>query len=86
VSAEPLRCRLFGHEAGMVPSETQYAHQHGYCDDELHRFWPGVNCMGCGRFVGRDGHCYVETFEMSDVVASVEGICRRCLEREAAGA
>lgn len=51
-------------------------------DDEMTDFIPGVNCIHCGRFVGRDGHIGVGYFEMSSEVAYVEGECRRCLDRE----
>lgn len=41
-------------------------------------WWPSVNCYNCGRFIGRDGHFSVERFEMSDVIASLDGECARC--------
>ncbi len=47
-------------------------------DDGMTRYIPGVNCVHCGRFVGRDGHISVEHFEMSTEVASVDGECGRC--------
>jgi hypothetical protein len=50
--------------------------------DSFMPYVPGVNCNACGRFVGRDGHIGVETFEMSSVVASVDGTCARCLASE----
>lgn len=52
--------------------------------DGMTEYVPGVNCLHCGRFVGRDGSIEVEHFEMSSTVASVEGECGRCLERERA--
>lgn len=51
-------------------------------DDGMTPYWPGVNCIDCGRFVGRDGHISVEYFEMSTEVASVDGTCKRCMARE----
>lgn len=54
----------------------------GYTDDGLSEFWPGVNCIECGCFVGRDGQISIEHFEMSMEVASVDGTCARCLARE----
>jgi hypothetical protein len=49
-------------------------------DDGIGRFIPGVNCIDCGRFVGRDGHISIEHFEMSSEIASVDGTCRRCID------
>lgn len=66
----------------MTVGETTAQIQRGWCDDELAPFVPGINCLVCGRFVGRDGHISVETFEMSSTVASVEGECARCLSAE----
>ena len=43
-------------------------------------YLPGVNCCECGRFVGRDGCIEIETFEMSNTIASVDGTCARCLK------
>lgn len=54
----------------------------GLCDDGMTPFVPGINCIDCGRFVGRDGYIGIEHFEMSSVVASVEGQCRRCIDVE----
>lgn len=51
----------------------------GLMDDEMYPFVSGVNCLTCGRFVGRDGHIGIGYFEMSSEVAYVEGECRRCL-------
>lgn len=53
------------------------------CTDDDRPFVPGLNCLDCGRFVGRDGYVGIETFEMSGEVASVEGMCARCVRREA---
>ena len=53
----------------------------GTCSDGISWYVPGVNCMTCGRFVGRDGDISIGTFEMSETVAWVEGECRRCLGR-----
>lgn len=50
----------------------------GTCEDH-HPFVPGINCMECGRFVGRDGSIEIEHFEMSGEVASVEGTCSACI-------
>lgn len=50
----------------------------GTCDDGQ-PYVPGVNCMTCGRFVGRDGWIGIECFETSFEVASVEGECARCM-------
>lgn len=52
---------------------------HGWTDDGLERYVPGINCCDCGRFVGRDGSIEIEYFEMSTEVASVDGMCARCL-------
>jgi hypothetical protein len=54
----------------------------GLMDDELHAYVPGINCLDCGRFVGRDGYIGIEHYEMSSQVASVEGQCRRCIDKE----
>lgn len=43
----------------------------------------GIPCCECGKFVGRDGVIHIETFEMSNVVASVDGTCGRCLRAAA---
>jgi hypothetical protein len=39
---------------------------------------PGINCLKCGRFVGRDGWIGIDHFEMSSEIAYVEGECSRC--------
>lgn len=52
---------------------------HGLMDDEMTPYIPGINCIHCGRFVGRGGYIHVEHFEMSSEVASVEGECHSCL-------
>ncbi len=54
----------------------------GLCDDEMSAYVPGINCIDCGRFVGRDGWIGVGYFEMSNEVAYVEGLCRCCLTAE----
>lgn len=54
---------------------------YGLMDDEMTPYIPGVNCIECGRFVGRDGSIEVEHFEMSSEVASVAGECVTCLRR-----
>jgi hypothetical protein len=51
----------------------------GWCDNEMAPFFPGVPCVNCGKFIGRDGHFDVEHFEMSLEIASVDGECGRCL-------
>lgn len=58
--------------------------QSGLMDDEERPFVPGINCLTCGRFVGRDGWIGIDYFEMSSEIASVEGECRRCLDAVAA--
>jgi hypothetical protein len=63
-------------EARATTSESGY----GVTLDGLHAYWPGIPCYVCGKFVGRDGHVGVEHFEMSSEIASVEGICRRCID------
>lgn len=60
-------------------SETRADIARGVCDDGETAYVPGVNCGECGRFVGRDGHILIGTFEMSEIVAYVEGECARCL-------
>lgn len=61
-------------------SETTHDIASGLMDDEMTPFVPGINCYTCGRFVGRDGSIEIEHYEMSEIVASVEGECRRCLD------
>jgi hypothetical protein len=51
------------------------------CDSYDRPYVPGVNCMECGLFVGRDGSIEVDHFEMSSEIASVEGTCAQCLRR-----
>lgn len=53
----------------------------GVCDDG-NAYVPGVSCLRCGKFVGRDGYIGIEHFEMSNEIASVEGECARCLSAE----
>jgi hypothetical protein len=59
---------------------------HGLMDDEMTPYLLGVNCLHCGRFVGRDGWISVDYFEMSSEVASVEGQCGKCLREAVADA
>lgn len=56
--------------------------QRGYCDND-YPYVPGVNCIGCGKFVGRDGWIGVGHCEMSSQIAYVEGECARCVRRSA---
>lgn len=56
----------------------------GRMDDGERPFVPGINCWGCGRFVGRDGWIEIEHYEMSNEVASVAGQCGRCVKAECA--
>lgn len=65
-----------------MSAETVQEISSGLMDDGEHPYVPGVNCVGCGQFVGRDGWIDVEHFEMSPVVASVSGTCGRCLARQ----
>lgn len=55
---------------------------HGPMDSGMGPYTPGVHCIDCGRFEGRDGWIEVEFFEMSNEIASVAGQCRRCVDRE----
>lgn len=55
----------------------------GVMDDGMTVYTPGVNCIHCGRFVGRDGSLSYEHFEMSSRIASLDGECRRCIDRHA---
>lgn len=48
--------------------------------DGMTKYISGVNCIDCGRFVGRDGSISVEHFEMSSEISSVDGQCRRCID------
>lgn len=56
--------------------ETEWGY--GLMDDEMTPYMPGINCLECGRFVGRDGHISVTHFEMSSEIAYVEGECASC--------
>jgi hypothetical protein len=60
-------------------AELTLGHASGVTDDGFMPYFPGVNCIHCGRFIGRDGAIYIETWEMSDVIASMDGECGRCL-------
>jgi hypothetical protein len=53
--------------------------------DTFMPYFPGVNCVHCGQFIGRDGAIYIETWEMSDVIASMDGECGRCLREDRMG-
>jgi hypothetical protein len=64
----------------MIENETVSEIERGWCDDELHRYVPGINCCVCGQFVGRDGNIEIETFELSLTVASIDGTCAQCME------
>lgn len=67
-------------EGKRAPDPTCIA-PHGWTADEMTPYFPGVNCIHCGRFVGRDGAINIEYWEMSTVVASLDGECARCLAR-----
>ncbi len=75
-----MRPRHVPEDAEAVSRERDLAR--GLMDDEMSAYVPGVNCLDCGRFVGRDGYIGIDHFEMSSEVASVEGQCRRCIDRE----
>lgn len=62
-------------------STAAYAPRYGLMDTGAD-YVPGVPCCVCGRFVGRDGLIHVETFEMSNEIASLDGTCRRCLDAD----
>jgi hypothetical protein len=70
---------MTGREAVMGETRAQIVR--GYCDDHETEYVPGVNCLDCGKFVGRDGHIEIATFESSSVVAYVEGTCGKCARR-----
>lgn len=59
-----------------TPSISGY----GWTNDGLYPFFPAMPCYVCGKFVGRDGYFGVETFEMSNEIASAEGAHWRCLD------
>jgi hypothetical protein len=61
--------------------ETAASIASGICDDGMTPYVSGVNCIDCGRFVGRDGSIEIDFEEMSSTVASVEGTCRCCIDR-----
>jgi hypothetical protein len=63
-------------EARTRPSESGY----GVTLDGWSAYFPGIPCLECGRFVGRDGSIEIDHFEMSSEISSVEGTCRRCLD------
>lgn len=56
----------------------------GLCDDGEMPYVPGVNCVDCGKFVGRDGCIEIAHREMSGAVASVEGTCGACMMKASA--
>jgi hypothetical protein len=69
----PAECRVATSEEvtayhRATPSESGY----GWTEDGMYPFFPGMPCLSCGRFVGRDGYFGVEHFEMSNEIASVE--------------
>ncbi len=51
----------------------------GWTNDGMYPFFPAMPCYTCGKFVGRDGWFGVETFEMSNEIASADGQCAKCL-------
>lgn len=53
---------------------------YGYTNDGEYPFFPGVPCLHCGRFVGRDGIFNVEFFEMSNTLASMDAEHHACAE------
>jgi hypothetical protein len=54
---------------------------YGLMDDGMTAYVPGINCILCGRFVGRDGSIEIDYREMSSEVSSIEGECGACLRR-----
>lgn len=54
-------------------------HGNGVTLDGMTEFFPGINCIECAKFVGRDGVMEITYFEMSNEIASIEGTCGRCL-------
>jgi hypothetical protein len=71
----PYRADLTPEQARETPSESGY----GVTLDGWTAYWPGVQCMECCRFVGRDGRFEIDRFEMSSAIASVEATCGRCM-------
>jgi len=67
--------------ASFDPRTTLSVSGFGTTNDGYYPFFPATPCYKCGKFVGRDGWFGVETFEMSNEIASVEGVCGRCLAR-----
>ena len=41
------------HVVGTVDGQAEWGS--GLMDDEMTPYVPGINCLQCGRFVGRDG-------------------------------
>ncbi len=64
-------------------SERASLSGYGWTHDGMYPFWPGVPCLHCGRFVGRDGIFNYETWEMSNEVASLDAEHRECAHRYA---
>lgn len=62
------------HLARTTPSESGY----GWCPDLMTPFFPGMPCVHCGKFVGRNGHFNVEHYEMSDTIASLDAEHHDC--------
>lgn len=62
------------HLARSTPSESG----HGWTLDMAYPFFPGVPCVHCGKFVGRDGVFNLEHFEMSNTIASLDAEHRGC--------
>ncbi len=58
------------------PSESGY----GGTNDGTYPFFPGVPCVHCGKFVGRDGIFNIEHFEMSSEIASLDAEHRECVQ------
>jgi hypothetical protein len=66
-------------------SDHEHLHQiqSGLMADDCFPYVPGINCCDCGKFVGRDGTIEIEYFEMSNSIASVDGTCVRCVNKNA---
>lgn len=76
----PFVLGTYEHQPGGWTSRDAYPEN--LMDDGMSQFVPGINCLDCGRFVGRNGYIGIEHYEMSSTVASIEGQCRRCLDAE----
>lgn len=57
---------------------TQSESGYGWTLDMVYPFFPGLPCVHCGKFVGRDGIFNVEHFEMSDTISSLDAEHRGC--------